>query len=96
MEEFGLRGEEPAAVAGLRSMVKEQDPEIYRLIVSDDAIVQRFMADPARAWKDAQGISPELAEVAGKVTSGSRRARREQERRQLAEEAEGEGEPVAA
>lgn len=86
MEEFGIRGEEPAAVAGLRSMVMEQDPDIYRLIVSDDAVVQRFMADPAQAWKDAQAISPELAEAAGKITAGSRRARRAREReRQLAE-----------
>lgn len=99
LEEFGLRGEEPEAVSALRNMIKEQDPDIYRLIVSDDGVAQRFMADPAQAWKDAQAIDPGLKRVAETIAAGGTRAERRERRkreRRLAEEAEADAAPVAA
>ncbi len=83
LEEFGLRGEEPTAVTGLREMIKQQDPAIYKLILQDDEFVSRFMAEPGAAYKDAQAIDPSLKKVAEAVAAGSRRRKR-----QLAAEAE--------
>ncbi len=64
LEAFGSRGNEPGAVASLRNLVKETEPALYKLIVQDDPIAQKYMADPGLAYREAQALSPELAAAA--------------------------------
>ena len=71
MNEFGLRGTEPPAVSNLRNMVKDQDPDMYKLMITDDPYIQKYMADPTFAFKEAQAISPALKEAADVMAQGT-------------------------
>ena len=71
LNEFGLRGTEPPAVSNLRDMVKNQDPAMYKLMITDDPYIQKYMADPTLAFKEAQAMSPALKEAADVMAQGT-------------------------
>ncbi|KAM3577562.1 hypothetical protein VYU27_000441 [Nannochloropsis oceanica] len=73
LEAFGIRGLEPAAVSSLRNMIKDTEPALYKLILTDDKIAQKFMDDPSAAYREAQALSPSLAEAAKVLASGGTR-----------------------
>lgn len=73
LEAFGVRGEEPAAVSSLRNLMKDTEPALYKLMLTDDKIAQKFMADPSAAYREAQAISPALKEAAKVLAAGRTR-----------------------
>jgi hypothetical protein len=73
LEAFGFHGSEPSAVSGLRKLMKDTEPALYKLILTDDKIAQKFMADPSAAYREAQAISPALAEAAKVLAAGGTR-----------------------
>ena len=73
LEAFGVRGLEPAAVSSLRNLMKDTEPALYKLILTDDKIAQKFMDDPSAAYREAQALSPALAEAARVLAAGGSR-----------------------
>jgi len=54
-------------------MIKDTEPALYKLILTDDKIAQKFMDDPSAAYREAQALSPSLAEAAKVLASGGTR-----------------------